>query len=426
MRFMGGGSGAGKGSLQKQGKIVLRKGSVVIDSDEAKLFLPEYKTMVDSKNEFAAAFAHEESSYLGKRAMSESIESSFDTMLDGTGNSSIEKMTGKVNAARKQGAKRVVADYVTIDTDEAIRRATARAERTGRKVPLDTITGTHESVSAVFPQAAKNELFDELRLWDNMGDSPRLIFQQIDGVTEILDPEAYARFLAKSPLDEGFRATQTPVVPAKTVKAEFVPDGPTPAKRRPKLTDQPTISGNDLTEVSLPTRSASIDNVVEARKAKVSVDPTVMDDFSILNRSWNAEARAGRISPGLDEIMKAAETTKLNGPTTVYRGINEQVAEELMKNAPVGSVINAGEGATFASAWPDYAVLYGDNEMGKSFMLELVTDRGLAMPVTLNDEMALVVSGRQQFEIVGIRNEVQSVPYSSRTLDVTIFSARQV
>jgi len=90
MRFMGGGSGAGKGSLQKQGKIVLRKGSVVIDSDEAKLFLPEYKTMVDSKNEFAAAFAHEESSYLGKRAMSESIESSFDTMLDGTGNSSIE------------------------------------------------------------------------------------------------------------------------------------------------------------------------------------------------------------------------------------------------------------------------------------------------------------------------------------------------
>ena len=261
MRFMGGGSGAGKGSLQATGKIVLRKGSVVVDSDDAKKFLPEYETMVDSKNEFAAAFAHEESSFLGKRAMKESLESNFDTMLDGTGNSSIEKITAKVNAARSQGAKRVVADYVTIDTDEAVRRATLRAEQTGRKVPLDTIRGTHESVSHVFPQAVKNDLFDEVRLWDNNGDSPRLIFQQIDGVTEILDPEAYASFLAKSPLDEGFRAA--PAAPVKTVPAR---QGP--SNWRPEIAEKYGVSSEEMYAQRKLTQQLKEDVWVEAAEAQ--------------------------------------------------------------------------------------------------------------------------------------------------------------
>lgn len=205
--FMGGGSGAGKGSLQKAGVIKPRPGTIVVDSDKAKLGIPEYQEMLKAQDTRAASVVHEESSFMAARAMAQSIESGFDTVLDGTGDSSIEKMTAKVIDARNRGGQRLVAEYVTIDTDEAIRRATARAERTGREVPRSIITGTHESVSTIFPQIVDRNLFDELRLWDNMGDSPELIFEMKDGVPTILNPERYEAFLRKSPAYPGYIPT---------------------------------------------------------------------------------------------------------------------------------------------------------------------------------------------------------------------------
>lgn len=198
--FMGGGSGAGKGSLQKKGLIKPREGTVVIDSDKAKLGIPEYNEMLSREDLRAATVVHEESSFMAARAMAASIESGFDTVLDGTGNSSIEKLSAKVADARARGGKRLVAEYVTIDTDEAIRRATQRAANSGREVPKSVITGTHESVSSIFPQIVDQNLFDELRLWDNMGDTPELIFEMKDGAAQVINPERFDAFLRKSPL----------------------------------------------------------------------------------------------------------------------------------------------------------------------------------------------------------------------------------
>ena len=197
--FMGGGSGAGKGSVQRSGQVTFRRGSTVVDSDEAKRAIPEYRKLVDAGDSNAAAFVHEESSDMAARLMAESLEQGYDTVLDGTGNSTIEKLASKVEQARERGAKRVVAEYVTIDTDEALRRAAARAERTGREVPEAVIRRTHESVSRIFPEAAERNLFDELRLWDNMGDEPILIYERVDGVETILNAERYQAFLAKNP-----------------------------------------------------------------------------------------------------------------------------------------------------------------------------------------------------------------------------------
>lgn len=197
--FMGGGSGAGKGSIQKSGQVTFRKGSTIVDSDEAKRAIPEYRKMIDAGDNNAAAFAHSESSDMAARLMAESIDNGFDTVLDGTGNGTFEKLAGRVLDARERGAKRVVAEYVTIDTDEALRRAAARAERTGREVPEKVIRGTHENVSRIFPEAAERNLFDELRLWDNMGDEPILVYERVDGVERILNPERYDAFLRKNP-----------------------------------------------------------------------------------------------------------------------------------------------------------------------------------------------------------------------------------
>jgi len=210
--FMGGGSGAGKGSIQKSGDVTFRRGTTLVDSDKAKEAIPEYRQMLDAGDNKAAAFVHEESSDMAQRLMAESIDSGFDTVLDGTGDSSFEKMAGKVARAREQGGQRVVAEYVTIDTDEALRRAAQRAANTGREVPEDVIHGTHEAVSKIFPKLADADTFDELRLWDNMGDRPELIYERIDGVERVLNPERFEAFLRKDPdyIPGSRRALATP------------------------------------------------------------------------------------------------------------------------------------------------------------------------------------------------------------------------
>lgn len=171
----------------------------------------------------------------------------------------------------------------------------------------------------------------------------------------------------------------------------------------------------------IPTREESIQTVIEARD-QTNLDSRLIDDFSIHNGEWNAAARAGDISSDLARIMRAAETTRLGAPVTVYRGTNEKVAGELLDQ--MGSVVSPGPGAPFASAWDDYAALYGDDKNGSSWVLEFVTDKGLAMPVTTNDEMAVVLSGDQRFRVTGTRTETKKVPYSSRTLDVTVVELR--
>jgi predicted ABC-type ATPase len=197
--FMGGGSGAGKGSIRESGQVKFRKGSTLVDSDEAKRAIPEYRKMLDAGDSNAAAYAHAESSDMASRLMAESIERGYDTVLDGTGNGTFEKLAGRVADARQRGAKRVTAEYVTIDTDEALRRAAMRAQDTGREVPEKVIRSTHENVSRIFPEAAERNLFDELRLWDNMGDEPILVYERVDGVERILNPERYEAFLRKNP-----------------------------------------------------------------------------------------------------------------------------------------------------------------------------------------------------------------------------------
>jgi len=199
MTFMGGGPASGKSTILDSGQVNLPKNSVMANADEAKEILPEYRSATARRHPKAASFAHEESSILAKRLVRESLESSRNTVLDGTGNGTLQKLTGQVEQARSAGVKRVIAEYVTVDTDEAVRRAAQRGARTGRQVPESVIRGTHAAVSRVFPDAARVNLFDELRLFDTgLGGAPKLIYQKIDGVEEILDPERYAAFLRKA------------------------------------------------------------------------------------------------------------------------------------------------------------------------------------------------------------------------------------
>lgn len=195
--MMGGGTASGKSRLIDDGHVMYPDGSAMIDSDKIKGLIPEYQEML-RKDDRGAAFSHEESSAISKLATAQALEMGANVVMDGTGDNSYEKLASKVAKWRKAG-HRVVAHYVTVDTDEAIRRSAKRAEKKGRKVPSSVIREIHAGVSAVFPQAIENGLFDEFSLWDTgtEGGTTLVVSGKGKNLT-VHDAEAYKRFLAKA------------------------------------------------------------------------------------------------------------------------------------------------------------------------------------------------------------------------------------
>ena len=193
---MGGGPAAGKSSMLATGQVNVPQGkqATQVNADDVKTQLPEYKSMSSAGDLNAAAFSHEESSYLSKRIQSAGMERGTDVVLDGTGDSTAKSIGGKVDSARAQGYK-VVGNYATVPTDVAIARANDRGRKTGRYVPETVIRQTHAGVSSVFPQVAGK--FDEINLFDTTG-RPRLIAKGGKGKLNIIDQAGYDSFLAKA------------------------------------------------------------------------------------------------------------------------------------------------------------------------------------------------------------------------------------
>lgn len=169
--MMGGGPATGKSFMIKSGAATLPKGAVQVDSDGIKGMLPEYKQMVGAGDKSAAGYAHEESSALTKRVIGLSMQGNYNTVLDGTGDGSVNGLTSKLKQARDAGM-RVEGIYATCPTEMALERATARAAKTGREVNPNVITGTHVKVSKILPQCA--DQFDDVKLLDT-SDKPTVI-----------------------------------------------------------------------------------------------------------------------------------------------------------------------------------------------------------------------------------------------------------
>jgi len=208
---MGGGPAAGKSAIIRSGAVsdipntIEGNGpidAVLVNADDAKDAIPEYRALVDDlslrgsdENRGAASFAHEESSYLAKRVQAAAYAQRSDVVLDGTGDSSVESIGGKIAGAKNEGY-RTVGNYVTVDTATALARAESRGEREGRYVPASVVVETHANVSNVFPQVAAS--FDSVNLWDTSGGgSPTLIGQGGSGSFSVVDQGRYDAFTAK-------------------------------------------------------------------------------------------------------------------------------------------------------------------------------------------------------------------------------------
>lgn len=171
--FLGGGPASGKSTAMKGVPDYPKAGeAVMVDADEIKKKIPEYKKMTKAGDNTAAAYAHEESSALVKRTVSAAQKNGYNVLWDGTGDGSVASMKKKIAQAKASGYT-VNLRYVTCSIEEALNRAKTRAAKTGREVPYDVVINTHKKVSEILPQIAS--ICDDVQLWDTNGKKPKLI-----------------------------------------------------------------------------------------------------------------------------------------------------------------------------------------------------------------------------------------------------------
>ena len=207
--MFGGGSAAGKGGLSDPKRCQGFKSSffangtpskettATIDSDELKKVIPEYGEMQKTDPDDAASVAHEESSAIAKRAMEAAFDNGYDCTLDGTGDGTVKSVLKKIKQARDHGYE-VNACYVTCPTEQAVKQAKSRAERTGRNVKENTVRSIHREVSRIFPQVAGE--FDHCALFDTSDHSkPPVLVAECErgGQIKIVNQALYDSFLAK-------------------------------------------------------------------------------------------------------------------------------------------------------------------------------------------------------------------------------------
>ena len=195
----GGGPASGKSSMLSSGNVSVptRTSAVIVDADAIKERLPEYMNLIRLGDERAAAFVHEESSYLVKRVSTEASLRRLNMVLDTTGDGSIEHLASKLAPLRVEG-HRVVAFYASNDTELAVRLAAERGAKIGRHVPENFIRDTHAGVSRTLPEAVKRGLFDEVTLYDtNVLGEARLVMSGRGKEMTIHNEALWQQFLDK-------------------------------------------------------------------------------------------------------------------------------------------------------------------------------------------------------------------------------------
>lgn len=189
--MLGGGPAAGKSTMLASGKLKMPTGgkdAVLVNPDEVKELLPEYQQRVKAGDLTAAAFVHEESSYVAKRILRAAIENGQDVVHDGVG-ANYERV---IEEARPRGyTVRGYYAYVP-DPELAVKRAAERAKKTGRAVPESYIRERHRKIAQIFPDAAKK--LDSVELFETSSEA-RLVAQGDQGNLQILDVAAYEVFL---------------------------------------------------------------------------------------------------------------------------------------------------------------------------------------------------------------------------------------
>lgn len=226
-RFMllGGGPAAGKSTLLKSGVLLPDADSVLVANDDIKVLLPEGAAGQAAGTPNWAPFVHKEAGYIADRIQNAAMERGYDVILDGTGNSTPEKVIGQVDQAKRSGYK-VLAHYVTVPTDLAAARALERQKATGRGLPESVLRAKHAAVSRCAPLVA--DRVEHFTLHDTSVGSPAtLVAERREGSRlQVYDQALWDAFLAKGmegiPPKPGFAVADQAVPSADDIIRMYV------------------------------------------------------------------------------------------------------------------------------------------------------------------------------------------------------------
>jgi predicted ABC-type ATPase len=297
--FLGGGGGSGKTSAFTGGSIGIPTESLRVDPDEIKTMLPEYREWVNQGVGDAASFVHDESKHVFGNVTHSLVNMNADFVYDTTGNGSYSGLREKVDDLRRKGHK-VRARYMTISLEEALLRAEKREQEEGRRVPKDQLIHNHREVSTNVIKALAENLFDDLELYDNSGNSePKLILRAKNGEVEVLDPKLVAQFMDKS---------------NSLVKNT----GPNPAGAHSSLPEGLEASRDLLSRN--PEAFEAVKNYTE--DGFFNINRLLRDDSDDLtDREYNEAIRQAEL---LDRAFDESSFSTVK-PTKLYRGIQEFV-----------------------------------------------------------------------------------------------------
>ena len=353
--MMGGGPASGKSSVLDAGHIKMPKNTLAVDSDKIKGYLPEYIKGVADGDVGAAAFAHEESSYLGKKILGEAAKRKSNVLLDGTGDNNIDNLRKKIKMI-KSGGQKVEAHYMTMDTELSVKIEKARAAKTGRKVPESFLRNTHAAVSDVVPKAIKEGLFDEITIWDNNIKGHPIKIASAQGKKLIVHDKArWEKFLAKA--DEMKPKIKASVVTPKTPKVTV--DTKT-AKLQQELAEKKAANDKlkkELAETKAKTKAAekqladankkaakeAADHVKEVEKLKKAIREVEPPTASAARKELLS--KADKLSNKLGQLV--SERTKAYGKINEYTKKYQDLLEKQYRlrkigpNAPGLAEINA-------------------------------------------------------------------------------------
>lgn len=192
--ILGGGGGAGKSTIAAQ--LDLGKTEATINADDVKTRLPDYQKLAEVGDPTAAAYVHEESSVVAKKAQELARERGVGVVLDQVG-SNPAKVAAQIQSYVDAGYEDIKAVYVTVPTQVALDRAESRAKRSGRAVPTEVLKAAHRDVSNGFEEIARNPALKSVELYDNRGSEPVLIARGGNGTLTVVNQKYYDEFLAK-------------------------------------------------------------------------------------------------------------------------------------------------------------------------------------------------------------------------------------
>lgn len=170
--FMSGGPASGKTSLLRK-QFGEAKGFVVVDPDRIKENDPVMEIGVAMGMRKAAELAHENSSRLSKEVFAIARDNGLNVLMDGTG-ANAGKYIRQMQELKSKGYQvTLLAQHVPEEV--GVKRAMARADRSGRYVPEEFIKHAYEVIPGNFERLA--QVADRATLNDGESNQPIMEYE---------------------------------------------------------------------------------------------------------------------------------------------------------------------------------------------------------------------------------------------------------